>query len=57
MAEPEPYEIAVPDAVLDDLRQRIARTRWPTQPPGTGWEHGADFAYLRELCEHWRDAL
>ena len=55
MAELEPYEISVPDAVLDDLRQRIARTRWPAQPPGTGWEHGADFAYVRELCEHWRD--
>jgi microsomal epoxide hydrolase len=47
-------EIAVPEAVLDDLRDRIARTRWAAQPPGLGWEYGADSAYLQELCEHWR---
>ena len=29
-------------------------TRWPDAAAGLGWEHGADFAYLRELCEHWR---
>jgi pimeloyl-ACP methyl ester carboxylesterase len=54
VSEPRPYEIAVPGAALEDLRERIARTRWPAQPPGVGWEHGADFAYLRELCDHWR---
>ena len=54
--EPEPFEIAVPDAVLDDLRERIAGVRWPEQPAEIGWEHGGDFAYLRELCEHWRAA-
>ena len=53
MGEPQPFEIAVADEVLDDLRERIARVRWPEQPPGTGWEHGGDFAYLRELCRHW----
>ena len=56
MGEPQPFEIAVADEVLDDLRERIARVRWPEQPPGTGWEHGGDFAYLRELCEHWTAA-
>jgi pimeloyl-ACP methyl ester carboxylesterase len=40
--------------VLEDLRARIAATRWPEQPAGTGWEHGMDFAYLRDLCRHWR---
>ena len=56
MGEPQPFEIAVADEVLDDLRERIARVRWPEQPPGTGWEHGGDFAYLRELCRHWAAA-
>jgi pimeloyl-ACP methyl ester carboxylesterase len=51
--EPEPYEISIPEATLGDLRERIGRTRWPSQPPGLGWEMGADFEYLRELCEHW----
>ena len=56
VAAPEPYEIAVSEATLDDLRERIARTRWAEQPPGTGWEHGMDLGYLRELCEHWAGA-
>lgn len=51
---PRPYAIHVPDAVLDDLRERLARTRWPDAIPGTGWEYGADVDYIRELCEYWR---
>jgi microsomal epoxide hydrolase len=51
--EVEPFRIAVPDAVLDDLRRRLALTRWPSQPPNEAWELGVDVAYLRALCEHW----
>lgn len=50
-----PYEIHVPDAVLADLNERLARTRWPDPIPGTGWEYGADIGYVRELCAYWRD--
>ena len=53
MSEPSPYEIAVAEEVLDDLAERIARTRWPSQPASVGWDHGCDFDYLRELCAHW----
>jgi len=49
-----PFTIAVPDAVLDDLRDRLARTRWPDQIPGTTWEYGAELASVQRLCEHWR---
>ena len=52
----ETFEVAIDDAVFDDLRQRIERTRWPIQPDGLGWEHGGDVGYLRELCEHWASA-
>jgi len=48
-----PFKIEVPDAVLADLRERLARTRWPDQIPGTGWEYGTELAYLKELCETW----
>ena len=41
-------------AELEQLHERLDRTRWPDQPPGEGWELGTDLAYLRELCEHWR---
>jgi pimeloyl-ACP methyl ester carboxylesterase len=51
--EPKPFEIAVAEEVLDDLRARLARTRWPSQPPEEGWELGVDVAYVRELCGHW----
>jgi pimeloyl-ACP methyl ester carboxylesterase len=49
----EPLEVRVADQVIDDLRCRLERTRWPEQPSGQGWELGADVAYLGELCEHW----
>jgi pimeloyl-ACP methyl ester carboxylesterase len=53
---PQPYEIAVQEATLADLRERLARTRWPSQPAGLGWEMGADFDYLRALCDYWASA-
>ena len=40
--------------MLDDLRDRLARTRWPDQIPGSGWGYGTDLAYLQDLCEYWR---
>jgi pimeloyl-ACP methyl ester carboxylesterase len=51
----EPFRIAVPDAVLDDLRERLARTRFPDEIPGSGWTHGTSLAYLKELVAHWRE--
>jgi microsomal epoxide hydrolase len=53
---PEPYEIAVDESVLDDLRRRLESTRWPTQPADAGWDLGVDMAFLRGLCEHWAHA-
>jgi pimeloyl-ACP methyl ester carboxylesterase len=50
------FRIDVPDAVLDDLRERLARTRWPEALPGEAWERGASLACVRDLCEHWRTA-
>ena len=51
----EPFTIDVPDALLDDLRERLARTRYPDQIPGSGWDYGTDRDYLVELCDYWRD--
>ncbi len=48
-----PYTIAVPEEVLVDLKERLARTRWPEKIEGAGWDYGTDVAYLRELCDHW----
>jgi pimeloyl-ACP methyl ester carboxylesterase len=50
-----PFRVEVPEAVLDDLRERLARTRWPDQIPGSGWDYGTDLAYLRDLCDTWQN--
>jgi pimeloyl-ACP methyl ester carboxylesterase len=52
-----PFSIAVPDAELADLRERLARARLPDQIPGSGWDYGTDAAYLAELCAYWRDGF
>lgn len=53
--EVRPFRIAVPDEALDDLRERLARTRLPGEVEDGGWGYGTDLAYLRELVEHWRE--
>ncbi|MGY1693592.1 epoxide hydrolase family protein [Geodermatophilus sp. SYSU D00814] len=49
-----PYTVAVDDAVLADLRDRLARTRW-TDSVAPGWDRGADVGYLQDLVAYWRD--
>ena len=49
-----PFEVRIPDADLDDLRARLARTRFPAETPGTGWDQGTPTSYLREMVETWR---
>ncbi|MFC5744972.1 epoxide hydrolase family protein [Actinomadura rugatobispora] len=53
-SEIRPYRIEIPQADLDDLRDRIARTRWGAALPGGPWERGVPAGYLRELAEYWR---
>ena len=48
------FVVDVAQASLDDLRARLARTRWPDEVDGAGWDYGASLAYMRELVEHWR---
>jgi pimeloyl-ACP methyl ester carboxylesterase len=49
-----PFHIDVPQADLDDLQDRLARTRWPDELPGVGWAYGVPLGYLEELAEYWR---
>src|SRR5215471_12378823 len=50
----EPFRIDIPQADLDDLRDRLARTRWPDQLPGVGWDYGIPLEYVQELAGYWR---
>jgi pimeloyl-ACP methyl ester carboxylesterase len=51
--EVEPFTIAVDEAVLSDLRDRIKATRWPDRLGESGWTYGTDPDYLRSLLETW----
>lgn len=44
------FRIGVPEADLDDLRQRLAQTCWPDEVPGIAWDYGLPLDYLRELA-------
>jgi len=50
----KPFKIDIPQADLDDLRDRLARTRWPDELPGVGWSRGVPLGYLKELADYWR---
>jgi len=52
--EIRPFRIQAPQADLDDLRERLAKTRWPDELPDVGWGYGASLGYIRELAEYWR---
>jgi pimeloyl-ACP methyl ester carboxylesterase len=53
----EPFTAAVADDVLEDLAERLRRTRWPDQLDGTSWEYGTDLDYLRDLVGFWIDGF
>jgi len=51
----EPFTIAVPQSELDDLHERLRRTRWPDAETSHDWNQGAPLAKVRELCAYWLD--
>jgi epoxide hydrolase len=51
--ELRPFTIEIPQSELDDLRDRLARTRWPSELPGVGWSRGVPLDYMRELAHYW----
>jgi epoxide hydrolase len=53
-AEIRPFRIDFPRADLDDLRERLARSRWPDQLPGVGWDYGVPLDYMKDLAQYWR---
>jgi len=57
MATPTPFTLHVPDAAIADLRERLARTRWPDEPPLPPWSTGTSVSYLRGLTDYWRDGF
>ena len=52
--EIRPFRIAIPQA---DLGDRLARTRWPDEPPSIGWTRGVPRDYLKQLSTYWADSF
>ncbi|WP_447001996.1 epoxide hydrolase family protein [Saccharothrix isguenensis] len=56
-----PFRVDIPQADVDDLRNRLAHTRWPTPVPGrddrADFSRGIPLVYLKELAEYWRDGF
>jgi hypothetical protein len=52
----QPFTIAIPQSTLDDLRDRLARTRWPDADADGGWDYGTSLTYLHDLVEYWQHA-
>ena len=50
----QPHPFAFPDAALADLRERLARTRWPERETVDDWSQGAPLARLQALCDYWQ---
>jgi hypothetical protein len=48
------FTITIAQSILDDLRERLARTRWPDEVEGADWDHGTNLAYLKELVDYWQ---
>jgi pimeloyl-ACP methyl ester carboxylesterase len=48
-----PYRIEIPESALDDLKRRLAATRWPERAPVEDWSQGTPLGYLQEICRYW----
>jgi pimeloyl-ACP methyl ester carboxylesterase len=53
--EIKPFRIDVPQQDLDDLHDRLGRTRWPDEIPGAGWDYGVPVEYVKKLAEYWHN--
>ena len=54
MSAAQPFQSNVDQSELDELNDRLARTRWTEQLPGVGWSHGVNGDYLKDMVEYWR---
>jgi microsomal epoxide hydrolase len=51
----QPFQVNVPQTTLDDLRERLAQTRWPDEVEGAGWDYGTNLGYLKKLVDYWQN--
>jgi len=56
VTEVRPFRVKVGGAAIDDLRERLARTRWPEKEPVEDWSMGIPLAYVQGLAGYWAEA-
>ena len=49
----EPFEVAISEAALEDLRRRLDATRWPDAETPDDWSQGIPLSYMQEICQYW----
>jgi epoxide hydrolase len=54
MTDIKPFRLAIPQADLDGLTQRLDAVRWPDELPGVDWRYGVPLGYLKDLTQYWR---
>ncbi len=53
-AEITPFKYVAPQSALDDLKERLKRTRWPERETAKDWSQGVPLAKLKALVEYWQ---
>jgi microsomal epoxide hydrolase len=56
-AAARPFQLSIPERSLSELKERLARTRWPDEPPLAPWATGTSVAYAQDLCAYWREGF
>lgn len=51
----DPFSLPFSQPAVDDLRERLGRTRWPDEIPGTAWEYGISREFMQDICRYWKD--
>jgi len=53
----KPFKINIEQSILDDLKNRIADTRWTDEIQNSKWEYGTNRSWLKELCDYWQTSF
>jgi pimeloyl-ACP methyl ester carboxylesterase len=50
-----PFKVSVPQSAIDDLKRRLASTRWPERETVADWSQGVPLQKAQALVAYWRD--
>uniref|UniRef100_A9U721 Predicted protein n=1 Tax=Physcomitrium patens TaxID=3218 RepID=A9U721_PHYPA len=52
-----PFRLETTQAELQDLKQRLSKTRWPDELPGAGWNYGAPLSFVKDMAAYWEHSF